>query len=543
MITEISGNLVDIFQNAIYPVTLSIKNGVIANIHYEKTKKFANFILPPFVDSHIHIESSMVPPSEFARQAVRFGTIATVSDPHEIANVLGIEGISFMIEDGKKTGFKYYFGAPSCVPATSFETSGAKITSKEIDFLFKSGKTKYLSEMMNFPGVINEAPEVLEKLKIAKSYGVPIDGHSPGLRGTKLVKYISAGITTDHEAFSLDEAQEKIQNGMKILIREGSAAKNFETLIPLLNEFPNMVMFCSDDLHPNDLNKGHINLLVKRAISNGYNLFDVLRAVSLNPVLHYGLDVGLLRVGDDADFILVDDLLNFNVLETYIRGELVSKNGNSLLPKFETTLINNFNIQQLTPEAFRIEPKGNHIQVIEAIDGELVTKKIIAEPKIMNNNTVSDQEKDILKIAVVNRYFESPPAIGFIRNFGLKNCAIATSIAHDSHNIIAVGATDELICQAVNLIIQNRGGMAFISENCQHLLPLPIAGLMSNLSTEEISNKYESLEQLAKNSGSSLNSPFMTLSFMSLLVIPSLKLSDKGLFDGEKFQFSQLFVD
>lgn len=540
---SISGNLVDIFNNAIYPTTIFVENGIITNIKTDKVKSHKYYILPPFIDSHIHIESSMLSPSEFARQAVRYGTIATVSDPHEIANVLGVDGILFMMNDGAKTDFKFYFGASSCVPATSFETSGSQITANEIDYLFKTGKTKYLSEMMNFPGVINDDPEVLKKLEVAIFFDAPIDGHSPGLRGRELFKYISAGISTDHETVSLDEAKEKIQNGMKILIREGSAAKNFDSLIPLLSEYPDMIMFCTDDLHPNDLKNGHINELVKRAISLGYDLFSVLRAVSFNPVKHYGLDVGLLRVGDDADFILVEDLNNFNVIETYIRGKLVAKNGESLIPQFESRVINNFNIEPINDEALKIEPNGKLMQVIEAIDGELITKKLITNALIQDNNVISNPQEDVLKLAVINRYTQSKPAIGFIKNFALKSSAIATSVAHDSHNIIVVGTSDEIITKAVNLIIQNKGGTAFVSENHYEILPLPIAGLMSDSSLSEVSSKYQKLERMAKNNGSKLKSPFMTLSFMSLLVIPSLKLSDRGLFDVEKFQFTSLFVE
>lgn len=540
---SISGNLVDILNNAIFPSTIYVENGVITYIKTDKVKNHKYYILPPFIDSHVHIESSMLPPSEFARQATLYGTVATVSDPHEIANVIGVNGILFMLDDGGKTDFKFYFGAPSCVPATSFETSGSKITVNEIDYLFKTRKTKYLSEIMNVPGVINNEPDVVAKLEVAKFYDAPIDGHSPGLRGKELIKYISAGISTDHETVSLDEAKEKIQKGMNILIREGSVAKNFDSLIPLLSEYPDMVMFCTDDLHPNDFKNGHINMLVKRALSLGYDLFSVLRAVSLNPIKHYGLDVGLLRVGDDADFILVEDLSNFNVIETYIRGKLVAKNGESLLPQSDIKAINHFNVEPINGEAYKIEPDGKQMQVIEAIDGKLITKKLITNALIQDNNVISNVEEDVLKLAVINRYTQSQPAIGFIKNFGLKSSAIATSVAHDSHNVIVVGTSDELIAKAVNLIIQNKGGIAFASENHYEVLPLPIAGLMSNSPLSEVSSKYEKLEQMAKNNGSKLNSPFMTLSFMSLLVIPSLKLSDRGLFDVEKFQFTSLFVE
>jgi adenine deaminase len=540
----VSGNIVDIFEKQIYPGTIYIDNGVVTQIKQEKAQNYSKFILPGFIDSHIHIESSMLSPAEFARNAVRFGTVATISDPHEIANVCGLDGINFMIENGKSVPFKFFFGASSCVPATNFETSGAKITAKDIENLIRNSEVWYLSEMMNFPGVIYEDPEVIAKLNIAKKYSLPVDGHCPGLRGDSLWKYVNSGISTDHECTTIEEAEEKIHFGMKILIREGSAAKNFEELLPLLSKYPDMVMFCSDDLHPYDLINGNINLLVKRAIEKGYELFNVLRAATLNPVLHYKIPVGILRVGNDADFIVVDNLNEFNVLETYIKGNLVAKDCQSLIDKKPSERINNFKRRPINIEDIQLKYNGKKkIRIIEAIDGSLITNESYEDAKIENGFLTADTERDILKITVINRYEDTPPSIGFIRNFGLKRGAIASSVAHDSHNIIAVGTSDELIIKAINKIITNKGGIAYVDENNEIVLPLPIGGLMTDLDIKEVANKYLEIDKKAKEAGSKLTSPLMTISFMSLLVIPSLKIGDKGLFDVNSFSFVDLFVD
>ena len=533
---SISGNITDVLNFRIFPGTLTISNGKITKIQ-KSNKRYNNYIIPGFIDSHIHIESSMLTPSEFARIASIHGTVAVVSDPHEIANVLGIEGVKFMLEDAKRIPFKFYFGAPSCVPATIFETSGAVLDAEKVEELLKMDEIKYFSEVMNFPGVIYDDPEVLQKIKTAKKLGKPIDGHAPGLSGKNLEKYIEAGILTDHECFSYQEAEEKIKFGMKILIREGSAAKNFEELIPLVKKYPEKCMFCSDDKHPDDLLKSHINELVKRAIRKGFDLMDVLRVACLNPTKHYDLEVGLLREGDDADFLVIDNLKNFNILKTYIKGELVADNGRTLIPKQNSIIINNFKAEKKRIEDFILTFKGGKIKVIEALDGQLITNSLIETPKINNDNIVSDVERDILKITVVNRYQNTKPAIGFIRNFGLQKGAIASSVAHDSHNIIAVGTSDQLLQKAVNLIIENKGGICAVSENEEMILPLPIAGIISDMDYEIVAVKYSQLDKKAKDFGSELSSPFMTLSFMALLVIPKIKLSDKGLFDGEKFEF------
>jgi adenine deaminase len=541
-IKKVSGNIVDVLKSEIYPGTLKISNSKISDIIRED-KEYETYILPGFVDSHIHIESSMLVPSEFARAAVIHGTVATVSDPHEIANVLGISGVRYMMENSKQVPLKFYFGAPSCVPASGFETSGAVIGPESIEKLLKLKKIKYLAEVMNSPGVINGDPDVIMKISIAKKYSKMIDGHAPGLRGRELEKYVNAGISTDHECFLRDEALEKIGLGMKVLIREGSAAKDFDELIPIVNEHYEYCMFCSDDKHPDDLLKGHINILVKRALDYGIGLMKVLRVACINPVIHYKLDVGLLRMGDNADFIVVDNIKDFNVLKTIINGEVVAEKGRTLIAKSSPRLVNNFKVKKKRIKDFLLSYTKNRINVIEAVDGQLITNKLVMTPKVVDGYVVSDVQNDILKIAVVNRYRESKAAIGFIKNFGLKKGAIASSVAHDSHNIIAVGVTDENICRAVNLIIENKGGICAVSWEKEMVLPLPIAGIMNNEECSRVAEKYSAIDKMAKSLGSTLHSPFMTLSFMALLVIPKIKIGDKGLFDGEKFKFIDVFED
>lgn len=535
-IKSISGNIVDVVNNEIYAGTIKVKNGKIDKI-IRKNETFNTFIIPGFVDSHIHIESSMLIPSEFARTAVRNGMVAVVADPHEIANVMGIEGVNYMIKNGKQVPFKFYFGAPSCVPATSYETSGAKIDANDIEKMLKREDIKYLGEMMNVPGVISENQEVMAKINAAKRYNKPIDGHAPGLKGEELQKYVNAGISTDHESYTKEEALEKIKLGMKILIREGSAAKDFDALSSLIEEYSDYCMFSSDDRHPNDLVEGHINLLVKKAISLGYDKMKVLKCACFNPVKHYNLDVGLLQVGDKADFVEIDGFDGINILRTVINGFLVSKKGWSLIPKVRSNYINNFQIRYKKTEDFAVKYNGKKINVIEAIDGQLITKKLSLEPKVENGLIVSDIDRDILKITVINRYQNSPPVIAFIKNFGFKKGAIASSVAHDSHNVIAVGVSDEDITRAVNLVIKHKGGLCVVYNNVEKILPLPVAGLMTNKGAFKVAQEYNKIEEEVKKLGSNLTDPFMTLSFMALLVIPELKLSDKGLFDAKNFNF------
>jgi adenine deaminase len=535
----VQGNIVDIENRRIYKGEITILNGKISSIK-EVDHSVENFILPGFVDAHIHIESSMLVPSEFAKIAVVHGTVATVSDPHEIANVLGVKGVDFMIENGKKVPFKFNFGAPSCVPATSFESAGAIIDSDDIKKMMSNPDIKYLAEMMNYPGVLFDDEEVLKKIAWAKHYNKPVDGHAPGLRGDNITKYISAGISTDHECFTYDEALEKLQKGMKVIIREGSAAKNFEALIDLLpTHFENM-MFCSDDKHPDDLLVGHINQLCERAVAKGMNVFDVLKVACINPVKHYKLDIGLLQIGDDADFITVENLENFNVLETYINGALVAKSGASFIKSVDFEVLNNFDTDFKAVSDFEYTSSAKKIRVIEALDGELVTNEIEADSLIEKGNLVSNTKNDVLKMTVVNRYKNADPSIAFIKNFGIKEGAIASSVGHDSHNIIAIGVSDELICKAVNLLIENKGGVCAVTDSSAKIVSLPVAGIMSDKPAEEIGKAYAELDAMAKEMGSTLRAPYMSLSFMALLVIPSLKLSDKGLFNGDSFQFTSL---
>ena len=539
---SIQGQLVDVHQKKIYPATVEVAEGNITSIiPLEGEATHLPFILPGFIDAHVHIESSMLVPAEFAKLAVVHGTVCTVSDPHEIANVSGMEGVEFMIENGKTTPFKFNFGAPSCVPATTFETAGATLNAVDVEALLQKEEIKYLTEMMNFPGVLHGDAEVLQKIAAAKRLGKPVDGHAPGLRGAAAKQYIEAGITTDHECFTKEEALDKLQYGMKIIIREGSAAKNFEALIDLLRDYPDRIMFCSDDKHPDSLVEGHINQLCARAITKGIDLFSVLQAACVNPVEHYKLDVGLLRTGDPADFIVVEDLTSFNVVQTYINGALVAEKGTSLISSRAneaTAPINNFHCTPKQPHDFLVPyPEGSPFSVIEALDGQLITNKLTLQPKVQNGHILSDTENDVLKIAVVNRYTDAPIATAFIKNIGLKSGAIASSVAHDSHNIVVVGADDESICRAVNIIIENKGGVSCVSESEERIVPLPVAGLMNQSDGYWVAEQYTAIDRAAKNLGSTLSAPFMTLSFMALLVIPHLKLSDKGLFDGDSFSF------
>jgi adenine deaminase len=539
---ELSGTILDPINRRSFPGKITIENGIILSIQDIPEEDAGDRIISPgFVDSHIHIESSMLVPSEFARLAVQHGTVATVSDPHEIANVCGLSGIDYMIENGQKVPLKFYFGAPSCVPATPFETAGAELTPDDVDKLLDRDDILYLAEMMNWPGVLNNDPEVSEKIKSSKKRGKPVDGHAPGLKGEDAIKYANAGISTDHECFTLEEARDKLKAGMKIAIREGSAAKNYEALHPLLAESPQDIMFCSDDKHPDDLIVGHINQLAARSLKHGYDLFDILRACSVHAVEHYGLNVGLLQEGDPADFVVLDDLDSFSVAETWINGTCVYRDNRLLFDTVEATIINNFvsyscNASDLKKRTSSDKPELS-VPVIVAKDGELITEKSMETLRVNNGEILPDPERDILKVVVVNRYEKSEPAVGFIKNFGIKNGAIASSVAHDSHNIIAVGSSDAHLADVINKIMDTKGGIAAGNESGIDILPLPVGGIMTDRNGEETGAAYKRLTQKATAMGSTLNSPFMTISFMALLVIPKLKMSDKGLFDGETFEF------
>ena len=539
----IQSNFIDIPNREIYAAIIAIENGKIKSVKKSEAT-FETYILPGFVDAHVHIESSMLVPTEFAKKAVIHGTVATVSDPHEIANVLGKEGVYYMIENGKKCPFKFNFGAPSCVPATKFETAGAEVTVEDIDELMALEEIKYLAEMMNYPGVLFQDKMVMDKIAVAKKYNNPVDGHAPGLSGEKAIQYISAGISTDHECFTYEEAKFKLDHGMKVLIREGSAAKNFEALIDLLNDYPDDIMFCSDDKHPDDLLIGHINLLVKRALVKGIDLFKVLQAACINPVLHYKLDVGLLKENDPADFILINNLDDFDILETYINGNLVAKNGTSFIETSPEKIVNNFDIDFKETSAFEIQLEHTKVKAIEVIDGQLITKTHIGNILLdAQGNAVSNMEDDILKVAVINRYYDTPVAVAFIKNFGLKRGALASSVAHDSHNIIAVGCNDGDLFAAVKAVERMSGGLAAVC-NGELLagLPLPIAGLMSDQPLAGVARGWEEMRRAARDLGSVPEEPFMVLSFLALPVIPELKLTDQGLVDVNLFRHIPLFA-
>ncbi len=551
----VTGQLVDIPQQKIYPAMVVVQDGKIKTIETLTSlpDDKLGYILPGFIDSHVHIESSMLVPAEFARLAVVHGTVGTISDPHEIANVCGVAGVDFMIDNGNTVNFKFNFGAPSCVPATTFETAGAVIDAAAVKQLLARDEIKYLSEMMNFPGVLHGDEEVMAKIKAAQELNKPVDGHAPGLRGDTARQYIAAGISTDHECFTADEAMDKLQHGMKILIREGSAAKNFEALIPLMHDHADNMMFCSDDKHPDSLMVGHINELCARAVAKGIDVFKVLKAACINPVKHYKMDVGLLQPGDAADFIVVQDLEHFKVLQTYINGQLVASDNQSLINTSSLATvkpINNFNCLPKTIEdisrVYRVKQDTTapaDIPVIEALDGQLITNKILLPPAVHNGQYVSDIDRDLLKIVVVNRYNEATVAGSFIKNFGLKTGAIASSVAHDSHNIVAVGVDDESLVKAINMVIAQEGGISLYvpaAENTAAVameVALPVAGLMSTQDGYEVGHQYAAIDKATKAAGSTLTSPFMTLSFMALLVIPHIKLSDLGLFDGDSFSF------
>jgi len=547
---SLTANVVDVPARSIRPAVIRVEAGRVASI--TPTGATAPdaallYALPGFVDAHVHVESSLLVPTEFARLAVKHGTVATVSDPHEIGNVLGVAGVEFMLENASHSPFKFCFGAPSCVPATPFETAGAEITVADIAKLFENPKIGYLAEMMNWPGVLHRDSDVMAKIALAHAAGRPVDGHAPGLRGNDAAHYASAGISTDHECFTAAEAADKLAVGMKILIREGSAARNFEALIGLLPEHHANMMFCSDDKHPDTLVLGHINQLVQRAVSLGHNVFDVLQVACVNPVAHYKLPVGLLREGDPADFITVNDLRDFEVQQTYLNGQLAAENGISLLPAAPISVVNNFHAQPVTPQDFALTINQKRatsneqptLRVIECFDGQLITARVDVPATVENGLVVPDLADDILKLAVINRYQpHAAPALAFIRGFGLKHGALASSVGHDSHNITAVGCDDESLARAVNLVISAKGGLAAVGGDGQEiLLPLPVAGLMSDQPGPAVAAAYAAVDALAKQMGSPLGAPFMTLSFMALLVIPSLKLSDKGLFDGQLFEF------
>ncbi len=538
---RIYGKIFDLFNEEIFDGYIDVEGDIIKETVREYNSE-EKYILPGLVDSHIHIESSMLVPSRFAEAAVTHGSVAVVSDPHEIANVMGMKGVEYMIDNADSVPFKFYFGAPSCVPATIFETTGGSLQVDDIRELLGRDNIKYLSEMMNFPGVINNEKEVMEKIGTALDYGKPVDGHAPGLRGEDLERYIRAGISTDHESLGLEEAREKLERGMIVQIREGSAARSLERFHYLISEKASQLMLCSDDLHPEMLETGHINLLVKRLLAYGYDIFDILKIVIMNPVQHYGLDVGMLRKGDKADFIIIDSPEEFNIKETWINGRKVYDEAGIAFDVPEAKLINNFNCTKIEESDIALRDEGRSIRLINAMDGDLITGITEWEPEGKKGLIEPDIEKDIHKIIVKDRYEDKAPAVAFIKGFGIKRGAFASSVAHDSHNIIALGCDDESICRAVNMVIEMKGGLALTDGESSMSLSLEIAGLMSDVPCGTVADKYEKMSDRLREMGCELKSPFMTLSFMALPVIPELKLTDRGLFDVSKFEFVDIYI-
>jgi adenine deaminase len=539
---SIRANLVDIHHERIFPAEVTISAGRIADIREPASAaKCDTYLTPGFIDAHVHVESSLLVPAEFARAVVVHGTVATVSDPHEIANVLGVDGVHYMLASAAHRPLKICFGAPSCVPATRFETAGAVLNAADVAQLLADERIGYLAEVMNFPGVIQGDVDLLEKIHAARQRNKPVDGHAPQLRGAAARDYFATGVTTDHECVSYDEALEKIGLGVKILIREGSAARNYAALAPLLKAHSDSCMFCSDDLHPDILLTGHIDRLVRRAVAEGYDLMQVLRCACVNPVNHYRLPVGLLRVGDPADFVELNNLADFRVLRTFIDGQLVAENGQPKLQHIAATPLNRFEQILRKASEFCVPATSSQLRFIEAFDGELITGSLVTTPRVEHGLAVADPSRDLLKIVVVNRYHAAPPAVAFIKGFGLKRGAIASSVAHDSHNLVAVGADDELLTAAINAVIAAGGGLAVADGENTELLSLPVAGLMSREPYDKVAAAYSHLDARAKELGSQLRAPFMTLSFMALLVIPALKLSDRGLFDCSRGEFVPLF--
>lgn len=539
---QITAKRVDVIADTISAATIDVADGRIQRILPAGEEDARYFLIPGFVDSHIHIESSMLLPSRFARAAVVHGTVATVSDPHEIANVCGIEGIELMLRDAAQTHFKFHFGVPACVPATKFETAGAELDVEAVTRLLDDPRIGYLAEMMDYPGVLAGDPDVLAKLAAAKVRGKPVDGHAPGLRGSAARRYVEAGISTDHECLTIEEALDKIHAGCKIAIREGSAARNFDELWPLIDHYPNDCMLCSDDKHPDELLLGHINELARRAVALGCRPVNVLRVACRNPIQHYGLNVGLLQEGDPADFVLVDDLESFYVLQTFIGGRLVAEAGKSLLRTTPTETINHFAAQPIAPHDLAIAADGRRVRVIQVIDGQLLTHGEVVDAGIENGQVISDIERDILKLVVLNRYEPAKPAVALVRGFGLRGGALASTVAHDSHNIVAVGTSDVELCAAINAVVATQGGLSVAVDHQADTLPLQVAGLMATGTCHEIACDYLRLDARVKELGCPLRAPYMALSFLALLVIPSLKLSDQGLFDVDRSEIVPLFV-
>jgi len=553
------GSLVNVYSGNISESYIGVKDGRIIYVGGKPIRATKNldvgskFILPAYIDGHVHIESSLVTPSQFALAAIPRGTCCVVADPHEIANVCGVEGIKYMIEDSARTPLKIYFMIPSCVPATNLETSGAKIGLKEIEELKGLKQILGLGEVMNFPGVIKGEEEVMAKIRACE--GMVIDGHAPGLRGEELCAYIAAGVMSDHESVTAEEAMEKISLGMWVMIREGSTAKNLSELAAIVSKgCPERVMLVTDDQHADDLlAEGHLDHVLRRAVEEGIDPVDAVRMVTVKPAEYFGLRrLGGVSPGKCADMVIVDDLKEFKAEMVFIDGRIVAKEGKylgsvgrSIVKKeVEKTV----HIGELLPADLKVIHRGPEgkveTRVIEVVPDQIITNEMLCELPVENGEVLPDLEKDIVKICVVERHRETGRiGKGFVKGFGLKEGALASTVAHDSHNIIAMGVSDDEICRAVNRLREINGGLVAVNGNeVKSELPLPIAGLMSDRGVEFVAERMDELNKSASDLGCHLRSPFMALSFLALPVIPKLKITDLGLVDVEQMKVVDLLV-
>lgn len=507
------------------------------------------YLCPGFIDGHVHIESSMLRVSEFARVVVPQGTTSVICDPHEISNVLGLDGIRYILESSKYNPLSVYIMLPSCVPATEMETAGSKLTAEDLDGMWRSDWVLGLAEVMNYPGVIFRDWQVLNKIKVAGDR--PIDGHAPGLSGRDLCAYVAAGIRSDHECTTAEEAQEKLQLGMHIMIREGTTARDLEALLPVVTPSnANRCMFVTDDRHlPDLLNEGHMNFVIRKAIGLGLDPMTAIQMATINTARYFGLkDKGGIGPGMRADVVVLDDLQDLNIQMVFRGGQLVAKDG-ELLPLKEkpkdVTLRSSMNINWDSTGDLKLPAAGTKAKVIGLIPDQIVTESLLEEMKVENGFAVADVERDILKMAVIERHLASGNVgLGFVKGFGIKRGALGSSVAHDSHNLVLVGTNDEDMLLAAHRIERMRGGLAVVAEGrVLASLALSIAGLMSERPFEEVNEGLEALLDAGRDLGSDLHDPFMTLSFLALPVIPSLKLTDKGLVDVTQFKFVPLFED
>ncbi|NPV64923.1 MAG: adenine deaminase [Methanobacteriaceae archaeon] len=532
----LKGNILNVFTGDIYPAEIIIEDGMIKIVR-KIEGDFDGILLPGFIDSHTHIESSLMTPSSFAEATIPHGTTAVISDPHEIANVMGLEGIDFMIEDSKRVPLKFFFTAPSCVPPTEFETAGANIGVNEIRALLERDEIVALGEMMDFPGVISEDPQVIDKIKAAKKARKPIDGHAPLLSGDDLCKYVEKGISTDHESVYAEEAQEKIELGMKIMIREGSSAKNLQELAKVGGDF-----LVSDDVEPGDLIEGHMDMILRKAVEYGIDEVEAVRMVTINPADHYSLDSGAIAPGRPADIVLVDNLKNFTVKKVFINGELVAKDGEKLFKvkgNGKTPPQGKIRIKDLKSSRLEIRASGSkaRVRVIKVFEEQIITSESTHELPIKDGIVQPLPEDDILKVSVIDRYGHGNIGNGFVEGFGIREGALASTVAHDSHNLIVVGTSTDYMMRAVEILRRSGGGLVAVAPNESVHLRLPVAGLMSHESVNILACKARQLNDFVADMGSSLSNPFMTMSFLSLLVIPQLRLSDRGLFNVEERRF------